>query len=232
MPRAAILSLLLFTSVSCYSQKSSVFISAEAGWSDDHYKIDDSGGRFLAPQLGSGYFGLTIRKLVASHFYIEGGIYTREYHQGVALGGEFSTSGTGRRFAQVPMRIGGRWSFFNDRIAIRPAGGLIFNVTGKYDGGGSSGSVTYQDGDKVEYSYKTLYQTDAFFLANTKLTLECRVGKKIYLGLSGSYNWGLQKIQLQQIEYTVNSGPVINATAFTKGGYNSVTGTFSYRFGN
>lgn len=230
MPRATILFLFISLSVSCYSQKASVFISAEAGWSDDHYRMDDPGGRFLAPKLGSGYFGIAVRKLLSSHFYVEGGVYTREYHQGISLGSEFSTSGTGRRFAQVPMRIGGRWSFFNDRIAVRPAGGLIFNVTGKFDDGGSLGSISYQNGDKVEYSYKTLYQTDAFFLANTNLTLECRVGKKIYLGLSASYNRGLQKIQLQQIEYTVNGGPVLNATASTRGGYNSVTGTFSYRF--
>jgi|GEM_PF-4717755 len=232
MPRLTILFMILFAAVSCYSQKSSIFISAEAGWSDDHYQMNDIGSRFDAPQLGSGYFGIAVRKLVTAHLYVEGGVYTRGYHQGVALKGGLSLSGSGRRFAQFPMRVGGRWSLFNDRISIRPAGGLIFSVTGKYDGRGPLDLVDRQNGDQVEYTYNTIYQTDAFFLAHANFSVECRVGKKVYLGLSSSYNWGLQKIQLQRIEYTVNGGAVMKATASTMGGYNSITGTLSYRFGS
>ena len=220
---------LIFLQHCCLAQKP-VFITVEVGWSDDHYKMNDPGGRFNAPSLGAGLYGIAVRKMISSHAYLETGLYTREYHEGLAFKNELSSSGSGRRFGQIPMRVGGSWGLFKDRVLLRPAAGLALNMTGNYEDGLSWGTVDHS-GTQIEYSYKTRYQTQVFFLVQTSFAMELRVGKKTYLGLSSSCNWGLEKILLQEIRYSVNGGPQTVATASTRGGYFSIAGTFSYRFG-
>lgn len=222
--------LLFLVLSSTVSAQQKMFISAEAGWSDDHYRLADPGGRFLKPVLGSGLFGIAVRRMISPHVYLETGLYTREYHEGLSFAKDYSTSGTGRRFGQLPMRVGGRWQFFGRRFSARPYAGLALNVTGEYDEWPMQGRYIYGNSDTMDYEAKMLYQTQVFFLVQTGLSVEMRLGKRIDLGVTASYNWGLQKIQLQRIRYSVNHGQEITAIVSTRGGYNSVAAILSYRF--
>jgi outer membrane protein W len=220
-----------FCSQICFSQ-SKVFISAEAGWSDDHFKMNDPGNAFLVPEAGSGYFGLTAGRMFSKHLYVESGIYTRQYSEQIRrAGSEGGSGGSGRRFAQVPIRIGGRWEFINSRIAVRPYGGLVINVTSKYNRGGSRMDSTDENGNVTTiYSYEFRYPTDVFALAQAGMTLECRIAKKTYLGISSSYNWGGEKMMIQDIVYTSN-GTQRKATLSGWGNFNSITASLSFRLG-
>jgi hypothetical protein len=230
MYRLFFVSICLALSAFCSAQ-SSTFITAEIGWSDDHYSMTDPGGRFERPSLGAGLYGIAVRHMLTPHFFIESGIYTREYHQGIAIRKGYSVGGSGRRVAQLPMRVGANLGVFNNRILIRPYGGLALNITGERDEENVESAFTYEDNSVLAYKYKILYQTQVFFLAQAGLALDIRLGKRTYIGASSSWNWGLQKIQLQHISYTVDGGPVVSAVSSTRGGYQSIVASFSYRFG-
>lgn len=224
--------LLLFAAIcrqTCFSQ-SKVFITAEAGWSDDHFAMNDPGHSFLVPDAGSGYFGVSVGKMLKKHLYVETGIYTRKYSESIQqVGSEGPSGGSGRRFAQIPLRVGGRWEFFGKRVAVRPYGGVVINITGKndrwpswFDYGPGTGPLLY--------TYKFRYPTDVFALAQAGMTLEYRIAKKMYLGVSSSYNWGFEKMMIQDISYTLN-GNAQKATSSSRGGFNSITASVSFRLG-
>ncbi|MCG2615503.1 hypothetical protein LZZ85_14480 [Terrimonas sp. NA20] len=233
MPRIFLLLLLFLTSLQDVFSQSGFFMSVETGWSDDHYKMDDPGKTFRSPEdAGSGYFGLTVGKMLRRHLYIESGIYTRQYSERIQrIDAEGSSGGAGRRFAQVPFRVGGRFEFLKNRIAIRPYGGLVINVTGKYDRGVSWSESTDENGNvTIHYAYEYRYPTNVFSLAQAGMTVECRVGKRVYLGLSSSYNWGFEKMMIQEILYPLNGGEQ-KALSWSKGDFNSITGSVSFRLG-
>ncbi|MET0463156.1 MAG: hypothetical protein ABW007_08375 [Chitinophagaceae bacterium] len=232
MPRIFLILLFFFAVSSQSFSQSGFFMTVEAGWSDDHYKMDDPGNTFRAPEdAGSGYFGLTVGKMLRKHLYVESGIYTRQYSERIQrIDAEGSSGGAGRRFAQIPFRVGGRWEFFNNRIAVRPYGGLLINITGRYDRGVAWSESTDENGVvTIHYAYEYRYPTNVFSLAQAGMTLECRIGKKVYLGLSSSYNWGFEKMMIQDIVYPLN-GSEQKASSSSRGNYNSITGSFGVRF--
>jgi hypothetical protein len=233
MPRIFLFLLLSFACSQKGFCQSGFFITAEAGWSDDHYTMDDPGNTFRTPSYaGSGYFGLTVGKILRKYFYVESGIYTRQYSESIQrISADGPSGGSGRRFAQIPFRVGGRWELLKNRIAVRPYGGLVVNITGNYDRGVAWSETTDENGNvTIHYAYRYRYPTNVFSLAQAGMTIECRVGKKVYLGLSSSYNWGFEKMMIQDITYPLN-GAEQKASSFSRGNFNSITGSLSFRLG-
>jgi hypothetical protein len=209
-----------------------VFIGAEISYSKDYYQVSDPGGQIVQAQLSSALYGLTIRKMISSRFYVESGIYTRQYQEGIGLKGIISTGGTGRKVGQLPLRIGASLPVLKKRFFIRPVAGLVLNVAGKKKYSNSWGDVSYPDGNILHYEYDYKYQTDVFFLVQAGLSVDLRLGKKCFLGISANHYEGLQKIHIQQIKYGMNNDPFSAASTSSKGNFCSVGAVFSYQLGN
>lgn len=220
----------LFTNI-CHGQQRPVFIGAEIAYSEDHYQVHDPGGKVVHAQLGCALFGLTVRKMISSCFYLETGVYTREYKEGIGFKDNLSSSGTGRRVGQLPLRIGVSLPVLKKRFFIRPVAGLVLNVAGKQEYSNSWGDILYPDGDILHFEYDYKYQTDVFFLMQVGLSVDIRLGQRCFLGISASHYEGLQKIHIQEIKYGMNNDPLSSVSTSSKGNFCSVGAVFSYRIG-
>jgi hypothetical protein len=218
----------LFTSLVAVAQPAT-YIGVEVAYSADVIGIDNAEGQLAKPDLNSALWGANIRHQPWKYLFLEGGVYTRAYKKGIAFTNGTGSSGTDLTGILVPLRVGGRLPLFKERIAFCAVAGYTQGWVTESQSSWSSGGMQNPGFDKIQYEYDTQYPEQAFSLFQLGMGLDIRLWPKTLLTLSTNYYTGINKIMIQHIEYTVNNGPVIKATSYTKGNFYTVGIGFKHR---
>jgi hypothetical protein len=209
--------------------QSKTYIGVEVAYSKDVFTIVNPEGQLAKPDLNSALWGVNIRHLPLKYLFLEAGVYTRAYKKGIAFTNGTGGSGTDLTGILVPLRVGGRLPLFKEKIAFCPVVGYTQGWVTESQDSWSSGGNLNPGFDKIQYEYNTQYPEQAFSLFQLGIGLDIRLWPKTLLTLSSNYYTGINKIMIQHIEYTVNNGPVIKATSYTKGNFYTVGIGFKHR---
>jgi len=210
----------LLTSVVSQAQ-SHTYIGSEVAYSEDIFHMDDPGGYLKRAPLSAALWGVNIRHVMLQHLFVETGLYSRGYKQGIMFKNEMGTTSTDRSATMIPFRIGGRFPFFKEAIAVCPVVGYTLALASE----GQTLKVEADnsfDGTRVQYIYTLQYVSQSFSLLQAGLGVDIRLARKVLLSINSNYYSGLNKTLIQHISYSVNNGANNNATAYTKGSFYTV----------
>jgi hypothetical protein len=222
MMSRCIISCFLLLSALVTDAQSKTYIGVEVAYSKDVFTIVNPEEHLAKPDLNSALWGATIRHQPFKYWFLEAGLYARAYKKGIAFINGSGGSGTDRTGILIPLRVGGRLPFFKEKIALCAVAGYTQGWATESQGGWSSGGGQYPGPDQYHYEYDTQYPEQAFSLFQLGAGLDVRLWPKTLLTLSTNYYTGINKIMIQHIEYTVNNGPVIQTTSYTKGNFYTI----------
>ena len=211
----------LLLSAAAFGQ-SSTHIGVDVSYVADKYGFNDPGGRLEQAALDGALWGITLREVVLKYLYLETGVYTRPYKVGIAFSNIGSTGGTDRNAVLLPLRVGARWPLFKGKVTVAPVVGYVLALANEGQTPRVYGDLRGLAADTIHYDYTVQYPTQSFSLLQLGLGLDIRLWSKTLLSISTGYYQGLDKILIQHIKYSVNSGPETAATAYTKGSFYSI----------
>jgi hypothetical protein len=211
----------LLLSAGVFAQ-SSTYIGVDVSYVAEKYGFNDPGGRLEQAALDGALWGINLREVLLKYLYLETGVYTRPYKVGIAFRDIGSTGGTDRKAILLPLRVGARLPLFKGKVTVAPVVGYVLALANEGQTPWSYGGLQGLAADTIQYGYTVQYPTQSFSLLQLGLGLDIRLWPKTLLCISTGYYQGLDKILIQHIKYSVNSGPETTATAYTKGSTYSI----------
>jgi hypothetical protein len=208
------------------------YVGVEAAVTNDLYHIYDNGGGLKNVPLISGLWGFNVRKEISKRAFLEIGLLTKHYPEGIGFKIVPGYSGgSGETAILIPFRVGSKINLHQEKIHVVSVLGFSYGVISHFNdiNGGSTGSQATAKGDTVYYEAASSYYRKNFPLIQGGIRIEFEVLNAALLSLSGDYYAGLRKLSGQQISYSVNSLPVQKATAESKGNAFAFGIAVSYR---
>jgi hypothetical protein len=201
------------------------YFGVEASVTGDIYKINDNGNEIRKKPLTSGFWGFNIKQELTSNFFLETGLIRKYYYEGVnfnKISGISSTNAINAWF--IPIRFGAYLNLKKNKIFIVPVIGYNFCINSDYGygNGGGSGFVDESNGNKVTYDYISNYNlAKTFSLIQTGIGVEFKLLKTASISFYSNYYFGLKKVILLNINYSINNSTAKSAEAISKGNMTS-----------
>jgi hypothetical protein len=203
-----------------FGQKKTYF-GIEAAVTGDIYKIEDNANEIKKTPVTSGLWGFNIKQELTNNLFLETGIIRKYYSEGVNFKKISSISSTNAINAWfIPIRFGAFLNLKRNKIFIVPLIGYNFCINSDYghgDGGGS-GFVNETNGNKVNYDYTSSYNlAKTFSLLQTGIGVEFKLFKTASISFYSNYYFGLKKVIVLNINYSINNSSIQSAEAISKG---------------
>jgi len=201
-----------------FSQKKT-FFGIEAAVTGDIYKIEDNANEIKKTPITSGIWGFTIKQELTNDLFLETGLTRKYYSEGVNFEKISTVSSHNAINAWlIPIRFGTFLNLSKNKILLVPLVGYNFCINSDYGYGDGSGFVTEANGSTVNYSYTSNYNlAKTFSLLQTGIGLEFTLFKTAAISVNSNYYFGLKKVIVLNIDYSINNSGNQSAQASSKG---------------
>ena len=236
-----IITLLLFTILFDHSANSqtkrSFFkefeIGGEGGLTMDYLVIRDSGDNIRRSNFQeSGMGGPKIRQYIDTNFFIEAAFLWKENVFGFVFKQESGTRHTNAsKIFLIPLRAGYHW-YVSNKVSISVLAGIVPTfVTLSIEGSNAYGGITGGNNDIIYYDYSARDESKKFyFTVQPGISISHLIRKKIRFAIGVNYYHGFTDVELTDVTYRINNGPVQHAVVVNRGSFICYTAAVTYRF--
>jgi hypothetical protein len=198
------------------------WVGAEASYTSDLFKVDDSHGSIRTIPLPGIETGIGVRRMLNHNLFIEGNVSTKPYMAGYAFNGA-TLYAWSKSFQAVMVKgaIGYR-IFLTEKLALVPKAGVAIGAnTAYYLGSGSFKEILHNvNGSDIHSDYTESSDVNRFFgLANVSFGVERNFFKSFVASIHAGYHAGFMKVTRLDGQYTIDQSPTYYATARSNGSY-------------
>lgn len=200
-----------------------VSIGITGAYTNDFFNPVDPSRSLIEMPLPSGSFGFTIRKEMTVRFFVETGLASKYYWEGIRFSQISSIWSSSDAFHSILLPISLGYNFPLARgYSLAPVGSLVsaiktdplFPSRGSGSRSNSSQSITYS------YLQKE-FSNPFFFMAELRLALEKKIGNSFRLAFYHSRTFGFNTANEINVQYAINGTPY-EGRYTSKGDYWSV----------
>jgi len=223
--KISLLILLIFVSVSLYSQRNTYY-GAELGLTNPRLLHSNSNNISYRNDFGHPIFGFSLRQELGKKISLETGyfyhIYMEEFlvYQIYSAPGVFTTH-------QIPVLMHISKDVYKDRIQLFASIGPLFCLQTQLVGAVSEGF----DGSGKKISVLTNNGEQFYTLIGGELGIHYKVVDELLLSLTGGFHYGLKKIREYDIEYWDEDVLLSSMKSYSKGEFWKITFGLSYPLG-
>ena len=196
----------------------------EAAVTNDRYTLVDNGGALKSPRLIGAQLGITVRQEI-NHIFLETGLLKKYYFNAVAFRGA-DVYGINNAFNAwlIPLRFGTKINLYKEKLLLVPMVGYSFCIDSDYGHDSAGRGETRSNSSTATFTYQGNNSVAKHFpLLQTGIGLECKLFSSMLLTLSSNYYTGLKKVYEMDIQYTIDGGAPVEATAISKGDFFNVS---------
>jgi len=200
-----------------YSQEN-ISIGMEAAYTNDLYTHFDANRFLISVPLPNGAFGVTLRKELTGRIFLEGGLSSKSYSEGIGFDQiPVWIDNLAFHAVLIPIRVGYKIKFIKG-FQIVPSGSLLTAIrTTPLDPAMGFGSIS-----NINFNYSQKEVSDPFFfMTELRLALEKRIKNSFRISLFYSRTFGFETVNELDVEYSINGTPY-QGQYVSKGDYWSV----------
>lgn len=209
-------------------------IGGEGGVTIDFLTSRDPANNLRVRSTGlvSGMGGAKIRRYIDRSFFLEAAFLWKENAFGFRFKqepGYWTTNGA--KIFIIPLRAGYDWRFSN-KMSIAVLAGIVPSfITLSSAGAGGYGNVFPDNNDYIEYTHRTRDEYKRTYLTlQPGISVSHLIKKRIKFSIGVIYYSGFRDLELTDVSYTINNGPIQNAVIANRGTFINYNGSLTYRF--
>jgi len=208
-------------------------IGGEGGLTMDYLTIRDPGDNLRRSHFQeSGMGGPKIRQYIDTNFFLEAAFLWKENVFGFVFKQESGTWHTnGSKIFIIPLRVGYHW-YVSNKVSVNVLAGIVPTfVTLSIQGSGGYGGITGGNNDIIYYDYSARDEYKKFYLTvQPGISVSHLIKKKFKFAIGVNYYHGFIDVELRDVTYRINNGPVQHAVVANRGSFTCYTAAVTYRF--
>jgi len=218
---------LLLLSMHGYSQ-SLIHVGVDAGIKFDIFGKHDESNYLKTGMPMNGLYGFNLGYEFRNNLILETGVYKNQFSYAFYFKGDNGTkpfknsSFSNFTSFQVPISLKTKFNLYRNKVSLLSSAGFVW-LTNEYRGYqflSGQGNGWAKDGENIDsasYSLHTVKLSGNNILIQAGSGIEVYVLKTFYLDLSGIFYYGVKKISLLEMTYTVNNSKTYSAGTTFKG---------------
>jgi len=203
-------------------------IGAEGGPTLDYLTVRDPAGNLEAKYgLVNGTGGPKIRGYLDRHFFVEAAFLWKGNSFGLRFKQVYrSWSTNASRSFMIPVRVGYGFNF-SKKISLNVTAGIVPSFI-IFHGGANGFGTTYP---AISYSYQMRDEYKKTYVTiQPGISFSHLIKKRIKFSYGVNYYHGLSDVELYDVSYSINNGPVQNAIIANRGSFINYNLGLSYVF--